>query len=189
MAAMQAPTDNNPSSSQSTAAAAPVRVWGLTPLAWWRGFAIFFLILLIFAAATGMSMFEQFKAQVAHLQKQLLVLPQIKYIAVLTDGQGAPALLVTLDPTENSLVLQRLGSIKEGREDSLQLWALPASGAPRSLGLLASGSKTLRIPATEKDLREVPQLGVSVESKGGVEDSHGPSGPLLLKGAVVQKAL
>jgi anti-sigma-K factor RskA len=168
MAAMQEPTDNKLSSSQSTAAAAPVRVWGLTPLAWWRGFAIFFLILLIFAAATGMSMFEQFKAQVAHLQKQLLVLPQIKYIAVLTDGQGAPELLVTMDPTENALVLQRVGSLKEGREDSLQLWALPASGPARSLGLLASGSKTLRIPATEKDLRDVSRLGVSAESKGGV---------------------
>jgi anti-sigma-K factor RskA len=183
----------NPSTESNSPAPKPVpdpiRVLGFRPLSWWRAATVVCVILLVFAAATGMSMMEQFKAQMAHLQKQLVSVPQIKYLAVLTDAQGAAALLVTLDPSEPTLALQRVGSIKEGREDSLQLWALPASGAPRSLGLLASGSQTLRIPATEKDLRDVPQLGVSVESKGGVEDSHGPSGPWLLKGAVVQKAL
>lgn len=164
------------------------RVLGLHPITWWRGATILCLILLAFAAATSLSMFEQFKAQIAHLQKQLVSVPQIKYIAVLTDAQGAAGLLVTLDPAQNALVLQRLGNVVEGREESLQLWAMPGAGSPRSLGLLGS-SKTLRIPATEGDLRGAAQLGVSVESKGGVEDAQGPSGAMLFKGAVIQKAL
>ncbi len=175
--------------SPSLDSAIPIeRVLGLRPISWWRGIAIFFAILLVFAAATSMSMFEQFKAQIAYLQKQLVTLPQIKYIAVLTDAQGAAGLLVTLDPTQNVLVLQRLGNVVEGREESLQLWALPASGKARSVGLLGA-SKTLRIPATEADLRDIPNLGVSVESKGGVPDAQGPSGELLFRGALVQKAL
>ena len=181
-----APTDK-PSHSNDNAIPAE-RVLGLRPIAWWRGIAIFCVILLVFAAATSLSMFEQFKAQIAHLQKQLVTVPQIKYISVLTDSQGAAGLLVTLDPTQNVLVLQRLGNVVEGREESMQLWALPASGKARSLGLLGS-SKTLRIPAAESDLRDIPQLGVSVESKGGVEDAQGPSGELLFRGALVQKAL
>ena len=137
-----APTDK-PSHSNDNAIPAE-RVLGLRPIAWWRGIAIFCVILLVFAAATSLSMFEQFKAQIAHLQKQLVTVPQIKYISVLTDSQGAAGLLVTLDPTQNVLVLQRLGNVVEGREESMQLWALPASGKARSLGLLGS-SKTLRI--------------------------------------------
>ena len=184
----------NNSPTQVTPAQAGARtdadtLLGFRRISLWRAATIVCLILLGFALATGMSMFEQFKAQIAHLQKQLLSVPQIRYLGVLTDTKGAPALLVTQDPSEATLALQRLGSVVEGREDSLQLWALPAAGRPRSLGLLASGAKTLRIPVTESALRDVPQLGVSVESKGGVEDEHGPSGPLLFQGAWIQKAL
>ncbi|MEI8325632.1 MAG: anti-sigma factor [Betaproteobacteria bacterium] len=175
--------------SGETAATPPRRILGLLPLTWWRAATISCAILLAFALATGMSMFEQFKAQIAHLQKQLVTVPQIKYISVLTDDQGQASLLVTMDITEGQLVLQRLSSLAEGREQSLQLWAINAAGRARSLGLLQSSGKTLRIPGTERDLLDAPQLGVSVEPKGGVEDEHGPSGAMLLKGALVQKAL
>lgn len=154
----------------------------------WRAATIFCVIVLAFTAATGVSMFEQFKAQIAHLHKQLVTVPQIKYIAVLTDSQAQAFLLVTMDPQERVLVLQRVGNVTEGREESLQLWAMPATGRVRSLGLLGA-SKTLRIPATEADLQSVPQLGVSVEPKGGVADERGPSGAMLFKGALLQKAL
>lgn len=154
----------------------------------WRAATIFCVIVLAFVAATGVSMFEQFKAQINHLHRQLVNVPQIKYVAVLNDSQAQAFLLVTMDPQERALALQRVGSATEGREESLQLWALPATGRARSLGLLGS-SKTLRIPATEADLLSVSQLGVSVEPKGGVADDRGPSGPMLFKGALLQKAL
>jgi anti-sigma-K factor RskA len=142
-----------------------------------------------FATATGVSMFEQFKAQVNQLQTKLKNVAQIKFIAVLTDDKMAPALLVTLDPQDDALQIQRLNSVAEGREDSMQLWALAADGKPRSLGVLGSSGKTLRLPATEKTLADVPELAISVEAKGGVEQGRGPRLPYLFKGAVVQKAL
>ncbi|MEI8171835.1 MAG: anti-sigma factor [Rhodoferax sp.] len=157
--------------------------------AWWRAATIGCLLIMAFAAATGVSMFEQFTAQVNQLQNKLKDVAQIKFIAVLTDDKQAPALLVTLDPLDNAMQIQRLSSVAEGREDSMQLWALPASGKPIALGVLGSSSKTLRLPATEKTLVNVPQLAISVENKGGAEPGAGPRLPYLFQGAVVQKAL
>lgn len=155
----------------------------------WRVATIVCLLVIAFAGATGMSMFEQFKAQISHLQNKLKDTAQIKYIAVLLDEQHAPALLVTFDPQDNALQLQRLNRVAEGREDAMQLWALYANGRPHSLGVLASASKTLRLPATEAALNEVRELAISVENKGGAQPGKGPRLPYLFQGAVLQKAL
>lgn len=157
--------------------------------AWWRAATIASLLALSVGVATSMSMFEQFKAQIQHLQVKLKDTSQIKYIAVLTDDQHAPAMLVTLDPQEGALQIQRLNAVSEGREDSMQLWALPTSGQPRSLGVLESKGKTLRLSANDATLANVSQLAISVEDKGGVTESRGPRLPYLFKGSVVQKAL
>lgn len=161
----------------------------ISPGSWWRAATIACLLVMAIAIATGVSMFEQFTAQIKHLQTKLQDTAQIKYIAVLLDGQQAPAMLVTLDPQDRALQIQRLNSVAEGGEDSMQLWALPATGKPRSLGVLASTGKTLRLPANDTTLADVPELAISVESKGGVAQTSGPSLPYLFKGAVVQKAL
>jgi|GEM_PF-363189 len=161
----------------------------ISPASWWRAATIVCLLLMATATATGVSMYEQFKAQIQHLQTKLQSTAQIKYIAVLLDDSQAPALLVTLDPQDGALQLQRLNSVTEGREDSMQLWALPASGDPHSLGVLESSGKTLRLGANDKTLADVPQLAISVENKGGVAQGKGPRLPYLFKGAVVQKAL
>ena len=147
--------------------------------AWWRAGTIACLLVIVIAVPTGISLFEQFSAQINHLQAKLKDTAQIKFIAVLLDEQQAPALLVTLDPLDHALQIQRLNRVVEGGEDSMQLWALPANGKPRSLGILATGIKTLRLPATEQTLTEVPQLAISVETKGGAEDNIGPRLPYL----------
>src|SRR5450830_856961 len=161
----------------------------ISSLSWWRATAILCLVLIAIATATGLSMFEQFTAQIQHLQTKLKNIAQIKYIAVLLDVQQAPALLVTFDPQDNALQIQRLNSVNEGRDDTMQLWALPANGKPVSLGVLESSGKTLRLPANDKSLMDVTQLAISVESKGGVEPGGSPRLPYLFQGAVVQKAL
>ena len=157
--------------------------------AWWRAATIVCLLAIAIASATGVSMFEQFKAQIHHLQTQLQHTAQIKYIAVLLDDRQAPAMLITLDPQEGALQIQRLNNVTEGRADSMQLWALPANGQPRPLGILESKGKTLRLTATDKTLTDVPQLAISVENKGDTTQHSQPSLPYLFKGAVVQKAL
>lgn len=158
-------------------------------LFWWRAASIFLTLVVMFGAATGVSLYEQFKAQIRHLQGQLSQTSQIRYIAVLLDAQQQAALLATFDPKDQALQLQRLNDVKEGREDTLQLWALSANASPRSLGILESKAKTLRLPVTDQALETARELAISVENKGGVPEGRGPSLPYLFKGSVVQKAL
>jgi anti-sigma-K factor RskA len=134
-------------------------------------------------------MLAQFETQVQHLQGQLKDTAQLKYLAVLNDAQNQPAMLVTMNLLDNALQLQRLNAVVEGREQSLQLWALSEGDPVRSLGVLSSKGKTLRIPATVRDMASATTLGISVENKGGAAANQGPSLPYLFTGSVVQKAL
>jgi len=156
---------------------------------WWRAATIALLVLASIAAAAGASMFEQFKAQIAHVQSQLKATAQVKYIAVLHDDKQAPAMLVTMNLQDSELQIQRLNAVTEGREDSMQLWALSEGDPVRSLGVLESKGKTLRLPATERDLASATTLAISVEDKGGARPGNGPRLPYLFKGSVIQKAL
>ena len=156
---------------------------------WWRVLAVVLLMALLLGWAASSSMIEQFKAQISHLQGKVAVLPQVKNVAVLLDTKQQPALLVTFDPGAGALQLQRLNDVMEGREESLQLWALSDGKPPRSLGLLSSRYKTLQIPAKAADLVGAQELAVSVEVKGGAADAAGPELPLLFKGWLVQKAI
>lgn len=67
------------------------------------------------------------------LQAKLSATPQIEYVAVLNDDQASASMLVTFDPKNGKLTLQRVGSFQEASEKSLQLRALPPSSGPRSL--------------------------------------------------------
>jgi anti-sigma-K factor RskA len=157
--------------------------------AWWRALAYFLGLALLIGGAATWSMFEQFKAQVQHLQTKLQDLPQLRYLAVLVDGQQQPAMLASLDAKAGALQLQRLNAVREGREDSMQLWALAPGAAPRSLGLLESKQATLRVMAQEKDLVGVTELAISAENKGGADPARGPALPYLFKGTWIQKAI
>lgn len=156
---------------------------------WWRAATILCLVLLAVALATGMSMMEQFKAQIQHVQGQLKETAQVKYISVLNDDKHAPALLVTMALQDNVLQIQRLNAVSEGREDTMQLWAMSDGDPVRSLGILETKGKTLRLPATERDLASATTLAISVEDKGGAQPGNGPRLPYLFKGSVIQKAL
>jgi anti-sigma-K factor RskA len=118
------------------------------------------------------------------LVSQLSATPQIQYVAVLSDDRSAPAVLVTFDPRNSTLTLKRVGGFQEGAEKSLQLWALPPAGGPRSLGVLGEGG-VVRLTAAESQVREVPALAISLEPKGGVPGERGPTGPVLFKGALL----
>ena len=97
-------------------------------------------------------------------------------------------MLFTFDPKNNQLVLQRVGGFQEGADKSLQLWALPPVGGPRSLGVLGQ-DKLLKLAAGEADVRQVPALAISLEPKGGVPSETGPTGPVLFKGELIQRML
>ncbi len=159
------------------------------PLGYWRAATIFLLLVLAIAITAGWSMFEQFSAQVRDLQQKVQKTAQLQYVAVLLDEKNEPAILVTQVSGESALQLQRLNAVVEGGEDSMQLWAVPASGPARSLGVMTPKLKTLRLPATEQALAEVPRLAISVENRGGVAETQGPRLPYLFSGNVIRKAL
>lgn len=155
----------------------------------WRIATIVCLILLSVATATGMSMMEQFKAQLEHLQKKLKQMPQVKYVAVLQDDNHHPAQLITFDPQDGYLLIQRLNDVKEGQEDSMQLWALDDQDRPLSLGVLTPKIKTAQIRVSDKILSQAKALAISVENKGGVEAGKLPRLPYLFSGMLIQKTL
>jgi anti-sigma-K factor RskA len=66
----------------------------------------------------------------------------------------------------------------------LQLWALPHSGGPKSLGVLG-GDAVIRLTAAASDVN-VPAWAISLEPKGGVPPGGGPTGPVLFKGVVIE---
>ena len=159
----------------------------LRSLLLWRGAALVGAVATVLVLVTGANMREQLGGQIAQLRTQLQAMPQIAYVAVLADDKSNASMLVTFDPKNNTLVLQRVGDYHEAGDKSLQLWALPPAGGPRSLGVLGQ-DRVLRLTAAEGEVRQVPTLAISLEPKGGVPGSGGPTGPVLFKGSLIQKA-
>lgn len=157
----------------------------------WRGAAAAGALATVLAVVTGFSLRDQLDIrgkQVDELSAQLKVAPKIEYVAVLVDAKSAETMLVTFDSKSQNLVLQRVGDYREASDKSLQLWALPNSGGPRSLGVLG-GDKVLRLATAEGDVKQVPTLAISLEPRGGVPSAGGPTGPVLFKGALIQKVI
>lgn len=173
-----------PASTEPVATPASRRV-----SAWWRALAIFLLLMLLVGWAASSSMMTQLQAQIRHAQTRLAEVPQIRQVAVLLDDQQKPAMLATFNPKDGGLLLQRLNDVKEGREDSMQVWAIASDAAPRSLGVIESKYKTLQMPVSEDALQGVTELAVSAENKGGVPAGASPSLPWLFKGWLVQKSI
>jgi anti-sigma-K factor RskA len=160
----------------------------LSSLLVWRGAAAAGALATVVAVVTGLNLRADMGGEIQALQAKLLATPNIEYVAVLADAQSAASVLVTFDASNKKLTLQRVGAYQEAGDRSLQLWALPPVGGPRSLGVLGQ-DKLLRLTAGEGDIREVPTLAISLEPKGGVPSAGGPTGPVLFKGALIQKML
>lgn len=158
-------------------AARPTGRGWLASLTLWRGAAGAAALVACLAVVIGVN-----------LGTQLRSAPAVRYVAVLSDDKSTASLLVTFDPKHQQLVLQRLGNYREASDKSLQLWALPPGGVPRSLGVLSDAS-ALTLTASEADVRAVQALAVSLEPKGGVPSERGPTGPVLFKGPLIEKML
>ncbi|MGJ7493913.1 anti-sigma factor [Variovorax sp. RT4R15] len=158
-------------------AAAPAQGGWLRSLALWRSASLAGALATVIAVVVGLD-----------LQKQLETTPTVQYVAVLADDKAAASMLVTFDPKNRQLVLQRVGNYQAGADKSLQLWALPPGGAPRSLGVLGD-APALKLTASEADVQAVPALAISLEPKGGVPSERGPTGPVLFHGPLIKKTL
>ena len=112
--------------------------------------------------------------------------PLTSYVAMLADEHAQPVAIVTGDEKNHRLRVRIVLPQTIAADRSLELWAVPKSGSPRSLGLVdASGSVTLLLPA-DATPQTVALLAISLEPKGGSPNRNAPSGPIVYKGAWLQ---
>jgi anti-sigma-K factor RskA len=137
---------------------------------------------LLVVVATVISTFPLIEGQVA-----TPAAPSGNYIALVTpEGGSGPALVVEVtffgdDQRNGTVTLQALQLEKpEGRD--LELWRVPATGLPVSLGLIDDDDRSIR-HGIEVELGDT--LAVSVEPPGG-SPSGAPTGPVILSGPLVR---
>jgi anti-sigma-K factor RskA len=100
-------------------------------------------------------------------------------VVVLRATQGTETIVAGLSPNRRDLSIQPLQPVALKPENSLELWALPKSGPPSSLGLVSAKGITAlskrTLPADTK------ALAVSLEPAGG-SPTGAPTGPVLFVG-------
>jgi anti-sigma-K factor RskA len=110
------------------------------------------------------------------------------YLAVLSDPKTQrPLLLVSVNHRSDQMQVRTLDPSIRVSDRDLELWALPAGKAPRSLGVVGSGARAIVQLASvaERSLADVPALAVSLEPKGG-SPKGAPTGPVLAAGPCVK---
>lgn len=158
------------------------RRWSLA--GWWPGLGLASGLAAVAAVAVAL----QLNTRLTSLQQELAATPRADYVAVLNDNQAGAAVLVTFDPRRRQLHLQRVGGFQEADDRSLQLWALPPGSGPKSLGVLTR-ERLLQLAAEPAAVQGVPTLAISLEPRGGVPEAGGPTGPVLFKGALIQRQI
>jgi anti-sigma-K factor RskA len=108
--------------------------------------------------------------------------PGPSLVVVLSGADARPALIATSGADARTLTFRAVGPVQVAPDRSLELWALPATGAPRSLGLIPpSGSGRVAIPVAA--LEAVPAIAISLEPLGGSR-TGAPTGPVLWSGKI-----
>jgi anti-sigma-K factor RskA len=150
-------------------AAAPARGGAWNRLPFWRGLAAFASV-----AAIGLAVL---------LANPTPAPPPIVVVLAPTGsaaGTAAPATLVaSISGDRSTLVTRPIVPVSVQPDRALELWAVPTTGAPRSLGLLPGGSGTVALRG--KVLAGADTLAVSLEPAGGSPTGQ-PTGPILYAG-------
>jgi anti-sigma-K factor RskA len=108
--------------------------------------------------------------------------PVTSYVATLTNEQSQPVVVITGDAKRRQLTVKVVAKQDIAPDKSLELWAVPKQGAPRSLGLVAANS-SVTLPLPENAAPDaIPVLAISLEPKGGSPNPNAPSGPVIYKG-------
>lgn len=160
--------------------------WNSLPL--WRGASAAGAVATVLAVVAAVTLQHDLGADIARLQAQGAAATGMRYVAVLNDAQARAAVWVSFDPAQQRLRLQRVGSYEEGADRSLQLWALPPGGAPRSLGVLTQ-QPLQQLTASDGALSGAAALAISLEPLGGVPSERGPTGPVLFTGTLIRNVL
>lgn len=107
------------------------------------------------------------------------------FVANLAPANGAGAVVPALyDPARHEIQVAAAALAEPGR--SAELWLIPADGKPRSLGLLAGGSRTTvkLTPELRALIGPKAALAVSSEPRGGSPTGR-PTGAILASGSLI----
>jgi anti-sigma-K factor RskA len=142
-----------------------------TNLGWWRGLALASL-----AAVVALSLF---------LLRPAAERTEGAVVAVLAGSDAKAALVASADRFGRYLTIKAISRIDVPPDRSLQLWMLPGSGNPQSLGVIdtATAARVALSSPADEALRNIPALAVSLEPRGGSPTGL-PTGPVLYTGAV-----
>jgi anti-sigma-K factor RskA len=105
------------------------------------------------------------------------------FVAVLTASDAVPRMVVSMH-SSSELRVRVVHPWKGTEGKSLELWALPKGGAPRSLGLVENERETrIRMASADARLASATAFAVSLEPRGGSATGQ-PTGPVLCSGAI-----
>jgi anti-sigma-K factor RskA len=109
--------------------------------------------------------------------------PPVVVVLARTDAAapGVPpaSVIASISGDRATLVTRALLPVALGSDRSLELWAVPTQGAPRSLGLIPAGSGVLALRGDP--LAGSRTLAVTVEPAGG-SPTGAPTGPIVYAG-------
>lgn len=111
-----------------------------------------------------------------------------QYVAVLSNEQHQPSIIVNYDASQHTLNLTQLAAGSIPPQKVLELWSIPEQGAPVSLGVL-NNKKAVSVGLKSTHLallQHSKALAISLEPTGG-SPTGAPTGPVLYSGALVGK--
>ncbi len=148
---------------------APMRAGWWAQLAFWRGLS----------AVTGVAVLALavMLANPGPAQPPIVV---VLSAATPAAGGTTPASFVASVSGDGSAMVTRpLANVSLQPDRSLELWSVPATGAPRSLGLISANGAT--VVSKRKVLEGTAAFAVSLEPPGG-SPTGAPTGPILYVG-------
>jgi anti-sigma-K factor RskA len=143
-------------------------------LAWWRALAGAGFV----ATLAMVLVLNQTPEPQAPVVVVLQANPEVAQAAQAVFGTQA-AFVASVSGDGRALVLRPLAELPAPAQKALELWAVPAQGAPRSLGLVQAGGATTVLRA--QLLRNTAAFAVSIEPPGG-SPTGAPTGPIVSLG-------
>lgn len=144
---------------------------------WWQGLALW-------QGATALATATAVWLSVGWLQPAPLQAPVVVVMSAQagpgTDAQQPASFVASVSGDGRTLVLKPLNGVQAvALNKALELWAVPAKGAPRSLGVVSPTQATTVVRA--RLLTDTAAFAVSVEPPGG-SPSGAPTGPIISVG-------
>lgn len=144
-----------------------------TPAGWWRRLAFwrgFSALAGVAALALAVMLVNPGPAQP----------PIVVVLSAATPGAvPAASFVASISADGRAMVTRPITNVRLQADRSLELWSLPPSGAPRSLGLIAADKAT--VVQRGKVLEGTDAFAVTLEAAGGSPDGK-PHGPVLYVG-------